>query len=277
MTIILTAYSIVIKGYKGELLMPGKKEMKKYNRQSGNALFLILIAVALFAALSYAVTQSGRGGGTIDRETAMIAASQITQFPSTIRTAITRMVITGVTVGEVHFNHDNTHPEFADFTDEGNVFHPSGGGSVKSKPPANIGSAQGDYPVLGVLSNATWGYKDVMHADQGYYIKGVGTDTDTTGRDIFAYLHDITVGVCEQINKGLGVEINPIPDQTIAVDYTMNGGQGAVAGSSTTAAQTGATNVFFPSDGTTDLDGVAFACFRNGGTLYDYYHALVEQ
>ena len=75
----------------------------KEARERGNALFLILIAVALFAALSYAVTQSGRGSGTVDRETAMITAGQITQYPAGLRTAITRMIITGTTATALNF------------------------------------------------------------------------------------------------------------------------------------------------------------------------------
>lgn len=51
--------------------------------------------MALFAALSYAVTQSGRGGGGIDRETAALAAAQIVQRGSLIESVIDRMRIAG--------------------------------------------------------------------------------------------------------------------------------------------------------------------------------------
>jgi len=61
-------------------------------KEQGNVLFLILIAVALFAALSYAVTQSTRGGGD-NRERPQITAALVSQYFNAIETAITRLKI----------------------------------------------------------------------------------------------------------------------------------------------------------------------------------------
>jgi len=245
-----------------------KNKKTSIQSQKGNALFLILIAVALFAALSYAVTQSGRSSGTIDRETAIIAASQITQYPSTLETSITRMIITGVPAADVHFDHTTYNSDGKTrVNDEGNVFKSEGGGATRGTPPNNIGNAQGDWPVQGTLANDTWGYKDVTDAINGFYIEGVGTDTAITGRDAFAYLSDIAVGVCEQINKGLDIATNPIPFQDGAVDYTTGTGVGAGGPA-------------LPGGNVNTIGAIPespFGCFKNGATVYDYYHALIKQ
>lgn len=62
------------------------------NKQpSGNVLFLILIAVALFAALSYVIVNSSRSGsGQANLENARLIKSQMENTISAISTAITR-------------------------------------------------------------------------------------------------------------------------------------------------------------------------------------------
>jgi hypothetical protein len=99
----------------------------------GNALFLILIAVALFAALSYAVTQSGRGGGDISREREEIAAAEVAQYIGQVEQALQRLrVISGCSDEDISFDqaswgHNNyTHTPVAAESCE--IFHVNGGG-----------------------------------------------------------------------------------------------------------------------------------------------------
>lgn len=62
--------------------------------QKGNILFLILIAVALFAALSYAVTGSSRNSGSsIQRDKAKLIASHFLQYGAQLENAVNRLML----------------------------------------------------------------------------------------------------------------------------------------------------------------------------------------
>lgn len=68
----------------------------RQSSERGNVLFLILIAVALFAALSYAVTSSTRsGGGNASKETLSTQIAQLESFGVAARTALQRMRLSG--------------------------------------------------------------------------------------------------------------------------------------------------------------------------------------
>lgn len=83
--------------------------------QSGNALFLILIAVALFAALSYAISISSRGGTGIDKEQAAIAVAQFEQDISLMQSAVFRAGIVGG-YDQVFFDSSSDNPNATCYT-----------------------------------------------------------------------------------------------------------------------------------------------------------------
>ena len=109
--------------------------------ERGNVLFLILIAVALFAALSYAVTQSSRsGGGDAGSETSLINSAAITQYPASIRTSILRMVVSsGVQPEELLFDPPPYTNLETNSVEEQGVFYPGvGGGATFAKAPGDV-------------------------------------------------------------------------------------------------------------------------------------------
>lgn len=159
--------------------------------ESGNVLFLILIAVALFAALSYVVTQSTRsGGGSTEREKNILSSAQMTQYPTALRTSLIRMVLGGTGIENVKFNSPDT---FGSISSSQLVFHPQGGGATYQQAPADLSS--GGNLALNWYFNAN------------FYVPGIGIDT-SGGNDIIAFLPGVSTGVCKQVNEELGINVS---------------------------------------------------------------------
>lgn len=178
----------------------------------GNALFLILIAVALFAAVSYAVTQSGRGGRGADKERAVIDAATITQYGAALATAAQRMILTGTDAASLVFcSPANGLCQYTSTCETGTscLFAPEGGGAVIQTLPAT--AYTGGIPAATLVQSDT--------AGTTFGVSGVGTAAD----DHLLIIAGLTQTVCEQINTGMGLASPPFEsdgDATIYVSFS---------------------------------------------------------
>lgn len=187
--------------------------------QNGNALFLILIAVALFAALSYAVTQSGRGSGTIDKESAALDAAALTNYSAQLQAAYLRMrTINGCTAQKISFEaapytDSNIYTEypnsFAPSDKSCHFFHPNGGGVTPRTATQLKGSAGMTYTAASSISGV----------NTAQFIMGLG---------------GISYAECKAINKALNYnaptfEPNQVPYYSSASHFTGSfGNEGGI-------------------------------------------------
>ena len=164
------------------------------NNSRGNALFLILIAVALFAALSYAVTNSGRGGSGIDREQAEILAAELMNQAAAIQSQYQRLKIIGG-YDQILFN---TTAE----TSSGNCY--SGDTVTSGCSTIGIFSTDSGLPIPSwnnelsdpafLADNRVW-----IWNTRRVYVNGA--DIGTSAPDEMIYASNITKEVCEVINR----------------------------------------------------------------------------
>lgn len=163
---------------------------------SGNVLFMILIAVALFAALSYAVTSSTRNGSaSISRDEARILASQMTSELNKIKFAVGRLYVSG--------NYDQVFVNSA----------PSGNGTVYAGSTGQAGRTIGIFSADGgIVSKPSFIAKarDPLYASDTrnyeWYSQSVrirGVDVGTSLPDEIIRITFLSDEVCKQVNAAL--------------------------------------------------------------------------
>ena len=251
----------------------------KNNRagESGNVLFLILIAVALFAALSYAVTQSTRSGsGDASGETNLINSAQLAQYPAGVRTAVVRMIIGGTAVESLGFDAPSEFDTVSDL--DYNVFHPTGGGAVFQNAPQDVLASQSG---VDPADKGKW-----IFSSQ-YQIDGIGaTDNAASGsyaNDIIAFLPGVAQNVCKKLNDEVGITASTddkIPE-SVGITVVPTPAEGMTEDApGTQGIPTGAPTATIAGD----LVGQPFGCFRIGAAsatpankTFVYYHVLVER
>lgn len=174
-----------------------------FMRQRGNILFLILLAVVLFAALSYAVTSSMRGGGKdASSESNQAAASAIAQFFQQIDTAVMRLTLAGGNrIENISFERDVPRVNAASAAADVNpnctsnackIFHVDGGGVAPmtfekyAVSPAGFGT--GSYaPGVFDVQMIQWPF--------------AGTDAN----DVTIRILNLKIPVCTEIAKLLNI------------------------------------------------------------------------
>lgn len=176
----------------------------------GNILFLILIGVALFGALAYAVTQGSRGGGKgdISDEQADIIASQVIENAEDIASAVTRLqIVRGCGDDEFDFANDQ-HVLFSDdspiFLENHNSNAPTNGRCSIFKPEGG-GIIAKILPEGAAIKNQSVGVNKARSGGvSGIVIDGVGSSQ----RDLVWLYPNLEESVCIKINQKLGID-NP--------------------------------------------------------------------
>ena len=234
------------------------QSQEKLRAQRGNALIYILIAVALFAALSFML---GRQTDTsevaaLDREKARIVANQIVSYAAQAKQSVDNMLFANTRYEDLDF----TTPDDRDFNDKPTIrkiFHPDGGGLNRGRIPKEAqGINKSDPPAgwyMGRFNNVDW--------------------TPSDREDVILTAHNIRQGVCEQLNRIItgSTDIPALKTTTKAVlidSETEGYGNGL--------------NVDFDTQGANPsceaCEKLVSLCVRSGGAAeFSFYSVLIDR
>jgi hypothetical protein len=183
--------------------------------QRGSALFMILMAVALFAALAFTFSRGiQQGNDNLSQRQADLAASDILNYAARSERGV-NVMLQKRGRSEVDLNFDGLDGGYTNTfcsSDACKFFSPQGGGGLPVYPlPRWLDSALSDEDFFG-----TW------YVSARFCIKDVGASsvcTGSDGTDLMMILPYLQERICLRINEKLGIDA-PIP--VIAAPGSIN-------------------------------------------------------
>ena len=169
---------------------------------AGNVVIIILVAVALFGALTFTLSKSMNGGSSDELTQAQVElhASKLITYASEAEAVIAQMEFNGASYDDLNFVLPS-NAAFETGSDIYKVFHTDGGGlNLKpvQTPPFSTSAA-----ITDIMIRNDFGFEW----------------TPTTAPDIVFVARGLEQSVCEEINRQILADTT-IPDMTLAVLVT---------------------------------------------------------
>ena len=249
-----------------------RQNRSKSQSENGNVLFIILIAVALFGALSFAVSNMMRGGGaeTLTQDKATLYAGEILDKAQEIRLAVQdSRTFNDCEDTDISFDSINTtgyaHTPAA--STDCQIFNAATGKLSYSNPPADwldttqtVQNRYGEWFFTG----------ESCIYDMGTGSTDCATANGADDSDLIAVMPWIKLSICQAVNESLGLTDfadDPLVASGIVWDADMDGFTGTyTADGSIQSAGSDATI----------LTAAPAGCFSNSGG-YHVYQILIAR
>lgn len=251
---------VKLKNMNQNAVKPMKNQDFTTNHEAGGIIIWIMVMVTLFAALSYAVSQGTRTGGTqLNNEQAALATTAILDYANGIKRVVQELQINGCADTEISFEnalvsgYSNAN---APIDNSCHIFHPNGGGlqyvAMEEDFFDRSHSAAPEY--------GDWVIPDDVRVQDIH---------DNNQSEMLLTLPYIERRICLDINDKVNVT-NP-SDEAPAENgfvYTSMKFQGSYTNNS---------HVIGDNGGAVFLSGQPIACYLDDNGFYSFYQVLIPR
>lgn len=184
-----------------------KNQDYSHDTERGSIIVWIMVAIALFAALSYTVSQNSRSGAnSVTTEQANLAAIEILDYVSAVKRVVQELQINGCSDTEISFenpiitNYPTNNPS-APSDRSCHVFDVNGGGlSYLRLNPVFLDNTFSE------SDHATFGS---YHINAHHCVSGIGSDTipcTPSATDMVISVNFIKRNICIAINRNANLD-----------------------------------------------------------------------